>query len=82
MARRRMSLRAIASMKRENRALRETLSAVRHGGYGRTTRIVKVTLSDVEDAKIQTAHTLGYTTLLRDNNDGSFSVQAIALGES
>lgn len=78
MPRRRMSLRAIARMKRENRELRDVIDGVKQGYRG--TRVSKLILSSVQDAEIKTAHTLGYTTLIRDNHDGSFGVMAIALG--
>lgn len=80
MARRRMSLRAIARMKRENRELRDVVDGVKQGYRG--TRVSKLTLSSVQDAEIKTAHRLGYTTLIRDNYDGTFGVMAIALGSS
>lgn len=77
MARKRMSLRAIARMKRENRELRNTLSGVKTGGCG--TRITRLNLLSSEDGKIKTAHLLGYTTLLRDNYDGTFGVVALKI---
>jgi hypothetical protein len=72
-----MSLRAIAQMKRENRELRYEVGAVKNNW--RSTQIVKLNLSSVEDGMIQTAQKLGFVTTLRDNHDGSFSVYAMKL---
>jgi hypothetical protein len=72
-----MSLRAIARMKREIRELRAELSAVKTGSRG--TRVSRLILTSVQDAEINTAHRLGYITVLRNNHDGSFGVHALSL---
>lgn len=79
MPRRRMSVRAIARMKREHRELLAVLNGVKQGYSG--TRVSKLNLTSVQDAEIKTAHRLGYTTLLRDNLDGTFGVHAVLLDQ-
>jgi hypothetical protein len=80
MARKRMSVRAMARMKRENRELLNALDGVKQGYHG--TRVSRHMLASARAAEIKTAHTLGYTTLIRDNFDGTFGVLAIRLPES
>lgn len=80
MARKRMSLRAIAAMKRENRALRGRLeqlrSALNFPNY-QGVQIAHGTICVEAGAAIRTSAKLGFLNVVIPNDSGSFQVRAI-----
>jgi hypothetical protein len=80
MPRKRMSLRAIAQMKRENRQLRERLSSLRHDlSYPiyAGTEIARGSVCTEATASLRTAQRLGFLNVVSVEHDGSLNVRAV-----
>jgi hypothetical protein len=80
MPRKRMSLRAIASMKRENRRLRDRLSQLRNTLSYPIYAGVEITRGTVcvdATASLRTSQQLGFLNVVSVTQDGSLHVRAI-----
>lgn len=76
MATKKLSLRAQARLKRENRELRDRLEWFTVAGYPGPV-VSTISPSDTTRAQVSTAHRLGFVLVVREHSDGNIRLHAL-----